>query len=970
MKLESERVSDLASRKRTEASEGIGPPCAPADEFSFGGLRLVASNRVLEKDGRPIALGARAFDILHALASGAPEVVDRQSLIAAAWPHATVGETSLRHHIAELRRAVRGAGVRGDLILTVAGRGYVLSQTVRRPTPAAPVSPRGAATFTWSLPTAPRIIGRSDASLAVAEALSVTRFVSIVGPPGIGKTTLAIAVGHDLASSFRDGVAFIDATAVLSAAQLVERVALGLGLKSPAPGPVEEILPAICGRQMLLVFDGCEHLIEPIASLLERLFQASETVAILVTSRETLRVEGEQVYRLKPLASPPLDAGEGAWLSYPAAELFVERVAASGYVLAPSQANAQLVSAICRKLDGIALALELVASRVGVFGLRQTAELLDARFHLLWPNRRLASPRHQTLDAALGWSYDLLSVGEKQTLRRLSVFMGWFHLASAQAVAGAKDLDEASARAAVAALVSKSLLQVRNAGGEASYRLLDTTRVFARLRLEETGELAVTALRHAAHFAATLSKSEAGQGQFTTAEATDMVADVRAGLAWCFENPDGAEVGVLLAARSAKLFVTLARLKEACAWIERAIACFDGGLRDPQTEMDLLAFYGFAGGADGDNRPGRAALERGLALAERLGDTVRCFQFLAGLNSLLHCMGDLRGSIRYARRARDLASAVPDPDARAIALAMLGFGQHLVGNHRRARVSLKEALGRPAARRLGPLDLGYDRRSRALAAHARSLWIAGQPEAAGEAAKYAIQDSVRLHHPISACLALMWCTPVLLWCDAVEAARDAIDRFAFETADPGLAYFRNIAMGLEGRLALREGRFEAGVEQLGRALEPLLRNDQKPAVTDFLGALAEGYLGLGRLTEARTTIEQALAHARRCGDLALAPELLRIKAVILAPVDETASDVAFMRALDLARRQDAVGWELRTAVSFAARLAPRPHGPIHVRALLEPICARFSPRTRSTDLALAAEMLGVDPIASPVRLRA
>jgi DNA-binding winged helix-turn-helix (wHTH) protein len=412
----------------------------PKDVLSFGPFNLFVSERLLKKAGEPIPLGGRALDILIALAQRAGEVVTHKELISTVWPDVTVEDANLRFQMARLRKALGDGRDGARYVSTVAGRGYCFVAPITRSTAARTVSLTGIATTERAQKLPPqltRMVGRDDTVRSLVEQLQMWRFVSIVGPGGVGKTTVAIFVAHALIDGFHDAVFFID-LATLTDPQLVPTaVASALGFVLQTQDPLVS-LPAFIGdKKILLVLDNCDHVIGVAAALAERIVSESPQAHILATSREALRVEGEHVHLLYSLDGPPEDADLTATeaLRYPAAQLFMERAAASGYAAALSDIDAPVVARICRRLDGIPLAIELAAGRVGSLGIRGTAELLDNRFSLLWHGRRTALPRHETLNAMLDWSYSLLSEREQAVLCRLSVFVGDFTLQAAGSVA-------------------------------------------------------------------------------------------------------------------------------------------------------------------------------------------------------------------------------------------------------------------------------------------------------------------------------------------------------------------------------------------------------------------------------------------------------------------------------------------------------------------------------------------------------
>jgi DNA-binding winged helix-turn-helix (wHTH) protein len=387
--------------------------------ISFGPFRLLAKSRLLEKDGAPLHLGGRALDILIFLAERAGEVVDKRELIKRVWSDVTVDEGSLRFHITTLRKALGDAGESSRYVVNVPGRGYCFTAPLLRPAP-----PEGRASLPavspHSLPSPlARMIGRDDAVEKISAELGLHRFVTIVGPGGIGKTSVALAVAHRELEAFGGQVCFVDFGALTDARLVPGTIAAALGLTVNSDDPMPGLLTFLRNRRTLLVFDSCEHIIDELAPLAERIVHEATELHILATSRESFRTEGERVHRLFPLDCPPERDGLGIAdiLAYPASQLFVERIAESLSEFELSEEDAPLIAEICRRLDGIALAIELAAGRVNAYGIAGTASLLDSRFSLLWRGRRTAIPRHQTLGAALAWSYDLLPAAESATLR-------------------------------------------------------------------------------------------------------------------------------------------------------------------------------------------------------------------------------------------------------------------------------------------------------------------------------------------------------------------------------------------------------------------------------------------------------------------------------------------------------------------------------------------------------------------------
>ena len=455
--------------------------------FSFGPFVLVPDRQALLMGNRPVRIGARTLELLTVLVERAGELVTKDELISRVWPDTFVDESNLKVNIAALRRALGDKQAAPRYVATANGRGY------RFIAPVESVASVGGAALMKPKHNLPmqttRVIGRGDAVKAVSDHLTQHRLVTIVGTGGIGKTTVALSVAGEMLNRFEDGIWLVD-IAPLREGDLVSRaLADALGIKLGYENVVEALSGHLSSQKMLIVLDNCEHLVGPVAYLIDELVQHTHFVHIVATSREPLRVRDEQVYRLPALESPAhserLTAAHA--LSYSAIELFLERAAACASYQFTDE-DVPVVSDICRRLDGIALAIELAAARMDSIALRELSRLLDDQLTLLNRGRRTAPERHRTLAAALDWSYERLSDKESTLLRRLSIFPSAFLRESASVVAGGDPLSHADIVEALASLVAKSLVTADIHGANTQYRLLDTTRAYASQRLQECGE--------------------------------------------------------------------------------------------------------------------------------------------------------------------------------------------------------------------------------------------------------------------------------------------------------------------------------------------------------------------------------------------------------------------------------------------------------------------------------------------------
>jgi predicted ATPase/DNA-binding winged helix-turn-helix (wHTH) protein len=430
--------------------------------FAFGPFRLFAAERRLEKDGKPVRLGGRALDLLIVLVERAGEVVSNRDILESVWRGLTVDESSLRFHVKNLRRALADKQQDAPYITNVSGRGYCFSARIERLNRTETSSAKAASTDAASnLPTRGRtIVGRTDNIEIISREFSRGRLLTIAGPGGIGKTTLAIATAEALRPSFGNTVFFVDLAPVEDATLVLSAVASALGVVQRADEPMAPIVEFLHDRRSLVVLDNCEQVIEAVAELADRIVRDTVGAHVLVTSRETLRIDAERVHRLMPLDCPPVQHGMSAAeaMSYAAVQLFVDRTTAGFARFSLDDTLAPVAAEICRRLDGIPLAIELAAARVEFFGLVGLARGLNDMFAMLTQGRRFALPRHQTLRATMDWSYHLLSPAEQAVLQGIAIFRTMFTLESALAVVQGSTITVGNAVDAMASLVTKSML--------------------------------------------------------------------------------------------------------------------------------------------------------------------------------------------------------------------------------------------------------------------------------------------------------------------------------------------------------------------------------------------------------------------------------------------------------------------------------------------------------------------------------
>jgi predicted ATPase/DNA-binding winged helix-turn-helix (wHTH) protein len=475
---------------------------APAERaVHFGRHRILPALRVLLCNGKQVRLGAKAFDVLSLLLEARGALVAKDDLIEKVWAGAVVEENNLQAQICAIRRAL---GRDRDMIATEFGRGYrlVVSNNNNNGDPAQPADRRDAAAACLLPQPVTALLGRDSELSDIARLIEESRCVTLTGAGGIGKTRLAIEIGLQARARFGERIYLAEMAKVAEADLVWPTIAAALRPPSSDARVVEQIQACLRRQRLLLIIDNCEHLAGPIAAAVEILLRTGRGVHVLVTAQEPLGAEGEHVYRLAPLAVPPAETETAASaLSHAAVQLFVDRAYANAHDFQFSDAKARCVSAICRRLDGMPLALELAAARVPALGLQGVLAGLGDRFKLLTVGRRTALPRHRTLRAAIDWSYSLLDEDERRLFSRLAVFPSHFSAVAARRVA-APEFDEPWRIVdLLAALVTKSLLLSDVTGAAPHYRFLENIRCYALEKLAESGEDAATTQRHAAFFA-------------------------------------------------------------------------------------------------------------------------------------------------------------------------------------------------------------------------------------------------------------------------------------------------------------------------------------------------------------------------------------------------------------------------------------------------------------------------------------
>jgi len=933
--------------------------------FAFGSFRLLPTRRLLFDGETPVRLGSRALEILIALIERPGELIGKDELISRVWPSTHISEGNLKLQVAGVRRALGDGRDGRRYIQTSTGQGYRFVAAVTVINDAASAE-RALPTLTdkHNLPVQlTRLIGRAGVVSKLVEQFSTVRLLTIVGAGGIGKTAVAIAVAEELMPACEHGVWFIDLAPIADPRLVPTALALALRLEIRSDNPLPSLVAALGDKKMLLVLDNCEHVIEAAANLAADLLKGSRGVRILATSREPLRVEGEHVHRLSTLGSPSasvrISAAEA--LRFPAVQLFVERAAANVYEFELRDADAPSVGDICRKLDGIPLAIEFAAARVDTFGVRSLAAGLDDRLRLLTGSRRTARARHRTMSAALDWSYQLLGPQEQTVLRRLAIFAGGFTMKAAVAVAGT-DGSSSDIAYSVADLAAKSLIAADVGDGDVRFRVLETTRAYALAKLEETGETDVLSGRHATYYRDFLeSVCNGSAGEDLAAACVPEIDNIRAALTWAFGQGGDRSIAVALAAASAPIWLEMSLLTECHSWMGKALALLDDTDRGARGEMVLQNALGFSlMFTQGASSRAHAALARANEIAESVQDFDYQLRALTGLTLFCLRRQEFRSALAFARRSESIAKGAADPVAVSTADSILSASLLSLGEYAEALTYARRAHRRttPAMRRAQIVRSGIDHSIHSHCIIAHVLWLQGLLDQCTQTTQDALADAETVGHPMSLCFALVWCgCTVSIGRGDLDTAENSIARLKDLAEKHGLGAYYASSLGFEGQLAARRGDFAAGERLLRASLDGLRETRYEVHYGPFLASLAEVLAAASHLDESLAAVDEALARAVRSDAFWWMPELLRVKGeVLLSLADTTAAADHFHRSLDLAHRQGALSWELRAAMSLG-RL-DHAHGRLReARHRLGSVYERFTEGFETPDLQAARRLL-------------
>lgn len=880
----------------------------------FGRYRIFPRLRILMRNGIKIEIGPRAVEILWLLVKANGELVTKDYLLDTVWSGAIVEENNLQAQMSAVRRAL---GSDRDMIRTEFGLGYRL---IRKPDDqAAPEQlPDKPAMRALPIPLTP-LLGRETELLELGELFDKSRLLTIVGSGGVGKTRVAFEFAQRLADRDGHDVRLAEMAKISDALLVEPALANALLIPNLDVNHLRHALGGSRSGQITLIIDNCEHLSDAIAEATEALLTNAPKMKILTTSQEPIGISGEQVYRLGPLAMPPRNTTDiKTALQFPAFRLLVERASANVQNL---QIDVDLANAICHRLDGLPLALELAAARVATLGLSGVLTALNDRFNLLTAGRKTALAKHRTLRATVDWSYHLLDPDEQLMLRRISVFSSPFDVGAVRAVATPEQNDPWFAVDILGRLVSKSLLLIDLSQTAPHYRILESIRFYALEKLADDVDLNQIMERYAAHILNVARHANddwktLSTDQWRSAHAS-IIDDIRGALDWSFSNNGDMQVGISILACTTPYWVQLSLHDECRNRISDALERFADSLA-PSEEMALQAALGTAlSWAVGPVSEADSAWQRALYLAQKNGAPEIELQARYGLWLVSLRSGRFQASLDHSNEMLRCGIDTGDPEAAAVARRIAGVSHHFSGNHNVARELLERSI-RWFQVNLPPqaFRFGLDQCVAGKSFLARTLWVIGLVDEAKDLASDAVSEAMQLDHANTLCCALAEgaCTVHALEGD-VQMVRRGVAALRHAARQHGLGFWDTYAMVFDTWATMESGHVVPSSELLS-LVESVMSSGFHPRYSslfsDILLATQRNawditpFLPLSNMLNQETETEPCWADVefrRAASHLSGSP---------------SGKIVDLWSELQKARAQNALSWALKTGIDIAS----------------------------------------------------
>ncbi|MCK9735596.1 ATP-binding protein [Pseudomonas syringae] len=911
-----------ASGQNEMAIQETGEASRSNEAIHFGPFTLLPREYLLLKDSQPVPLGSRAMALLVAFATRPGELLEKAELLALAWPRAVVEECNLRAQIVALRRALDADE---NYIVTVPGRGYrfvapvSVQQAVRHePAPADTLA-------SVSVPAINRqVLGRDELIEQLSELTLSRRLLTLSGPGGVGKTTVAQALADSLAAQSGLSTAFVDLTPVNGTQPILGRIASALGLSAENEQPLHDIPPSLVGRPQLLVLDNCEHVLDETAAAVEALLANAPLCCIVVTSREPLRAQAEWVHELGPLQVPDehevLTAAQA--MGYSGVALFVTRAREQDPEFAFNDGDAGTVAAICRKLDGNPLAIELAAARARTFGIHDLVGLLDGSFRLQMTGLRTALPRQRSLSATLDWTYGMLTGHEQALLRQLSIFNGSFTIDGVMAIVNIGLPDVRMTLPMLESLLEKSLLGAFDHSQGKRFRLLETTRLYAHEKLVQFDDVPRLCRAHAQWALTLLEQGKQDLEQMPQELWTQRygieIDTIRAALTWAFSAEGDRQLGVELTLCSSPLWLRLSLVREYQDWVNHGLPRqVEEAHMDRRQRMRLLTMSGsILMLTYGAGQKMREVWQQVSEDAEALDDSEYRLRALWGKWNDHTCSNKHLQGTQVASQFLALGKDYRIADCQLLGRRMRATSAFYMGDMKTARQAIEEALGAPRSPSSHIIDMHFDQRIAAQSLRAQVQLLIGNTGQAMVALETNVQQAIALSHP-----ATLWYTlaisaiPATLIAGTLHKTRHFLKLLKQSSERQPLHVWRQLTSCYESILAIREGDAATGVPLLGEALQQLRNHVETPLHAMLHTEYASGLAALRLEPLALEILDELHIGAVENHDRWYLPEIMRVKAQLMLdqPHDYSLEDVRMMlaQALDTAREDGTHFWAWR-----------------------------------------------------------
>jgi len=931
----------------------------PHEVVAFGPFSLHREQRRLFCGCEEVQLGGRAMEMLVTLARKKGELVRKEELYDAAWPGIFVHEANLKVTIASLRRALREYSPAEDYIRTLIGRGYWLSDQI----------PSGEMQSIADLPVVANtrfpelgtVIGRDAEIAELRDKIAANRLTTIVGPGGIGKTTLAVATVQLIEDEEGGLVTFIDFSRATGEEFVIPSVAAALGISSANQDRLEAISSILARRKALLLLDTCEHVLNAVAHLCDVILANTRDVRIVATSRQALRAKREEVFWLAPLEVPPAGRTYTAEqvVRYSAPQLLVERASEKGkYTIEDEDASA--VAEICRRLDGSPLAIELISSRLTSRSAAGVLKELDDRFAALVGAEQDGPLRQQTLLATLEWSYGLLSKSEAAVLRSISIFMGTFDIDAVVSVVS--DLDPTTVFDAIAGLRAKSMLSVEQIAGAMRYRLLDSTRAFAGNLLETSGELPAMSGAHARLMLGIFARANADRARLPARQWHAAYAahadDLRRAIGWALFLRGDPLLGIQLVASGVPLWHELSLSEEARRNCERALAEFDRiGCKDTALKLKLVVGLAVVNSyVSADAGKAIEIFETAIRLSRQIGDTNAECQGLGALARYRLLPGNQIEARKILKELKRVAERSNNRAARWEHEILLTELEIIHCQYPPAIARMKKLSQEVRGFSDGTgsrFDL--DPKIRSETTLGALQWLGSvRPGTGLSTVKLCAHEALEVHHGWTliscythgALFILSECQEWALGTYYAEQLKDTIYRHGMPTWIPVANCYAEALYVLSGDRDDPDGPMRAfdelrtGLRQLGRHV--------------YYALLIRALYSIGHVNEAARILNYLFDIGPQ---RSMVPELLRLRAVKERSIGRDEEALFTLRqSLQAAEENGAWGWRIRSATDLAILLRDRLQID-DAKSVLEPVYGQFIDGFDTPDLQRAGNLL-------------